>query len=350
MAKVYSEAELKDMKLANLKAICKDLKLKPTGPKAELINRILGIFLTTGGVSPNSNSLDSSPFQVDVFSYPQSTQNNFGNNNSNNNNSSQSNPKKRKKKASEELESPPSSPTSNSVMKLPETQYPEGYLEFMRQMTKENMTTILRLGIPVKHQTVLDLAQVEWMVNGKSLVSKSSLVTLSQSKSELRAIFILSSVFLDDNTLEEILKNAPQLQFLSVRECNLLTDNSLKSLSKCKNLLGLELSHLSSITNEGVSGLIKQLPRLRHLNVACSNNLGDLSFENISTTCPTLQIVDGLGGENYTEKTIEELTKIRKLLMVDCSNPNFGPECLRKLKQTHNNVFMKGTQSRVAAP
>ncbi|PRP80293.1 F-box/LRR-repeat protein 7-like [Planoprotostelium fungivorum] len=339
---MYTEEELHAMKLKELKGICKEWKVKQTGSKQEVVQRLVASMLSNGTllapiVLPDAMKCHLKKAQEGM-------------------------PPATKKRKLIEPVTNPSDETSEAqhgddenltlpLLRIPTVEYPPGYLEFMSRMNRENRSILHRLGIPTGDENLLDLARVEFLERGRNFSQASSLELLAATKTDLRAAIFLSAVHLNDNTLESICRKHPDLQYLCVRECSSITDNGLKSIAHhCPELLGLDISHLKSVTDTGIQDLLSSLPKLRYLTIACSLGLSDRSLLDIDRHCPSLQYLEGLEGGHFTDDTLKTVARCRNILCLDCSNVNFTKDGVEALREAVPKIILRGCRFLLSMP
>lgn len=74
----------------------------------------------------------------------------------------------------------------------------------------------------------------------------------------------------------------PHLQRIELRDCDTVTDDALKHLSKCHSLQHVDLSRCSRITDTGVALLVKHASSLTHLDLSWCPLLTERTLEYIS--------------------------------------------------------------------
>lgn len=94
-----------------------------------------------------------------------------------------------------------------------------------------------------------------------------------------------------DSAVEVLSNGCPQLRNVSFIRATELTDSTLISLSRCKKLTRLNLTHSPFITNEGIQLLITACPTLTRLGIKGSKMVtSEFMFDKLRHSCSELGI------------------------------------------------------------
>ncbi|KAF1777186.1 Leucine-rich repeat domain, L domain-like [Phytophthora cactorum] len=151
-----------------------------------------------------------------------------------------------------------------------------------------------------------------------------TLLTDSQSNS-LTSLNLGYCKVVSDEGIAAIATNLPKLNYLSLRGCNQVGDNAIRSLARLKNLQTLNLWYCNqgALTDVGVSALaestygqgissLSTLVNLRHLEIA---NVGEVTDRGLLALAPLINLItlDVAGCYNITDSGTEVLANFQKL-------------------------------------
>ncbi|KAG8802032.1 SCF ubiquitin ligase complex subunit, partial [Serendipita sp. 399] len=118
----------------------------------------------------------------------------------------------------------------------------------------------------------------------------------------------LMSLRITDEAISGIVSNAPRLRNLVLAKCSLLTDAAVQSISELgRHLQILHLGHAAAITDTSIINLAKSCVRLRYVDLACCTSLTDESVRALAAL-PKLRRIGLVRVINLTDEAIEHLT------------------------------------------
>ncbi|XP_051897449.1 F-box/LRR-repeat protein 15 isoform X1 [Pristis pectinata] len=141
---------------------------------------------------------------------------------------------------------------------------------------------------------------------------------------------------LSRQTLETLSLNCPNLQYLSLRQCDWVDPLSLRSLAdRCSRLVSIDLTACKQLNDEAVCYLVRKCPKIKSLSLAVNANLSDSSVQEVAKVCTELEHLDLTGClrlRNECIRTVAEYcTKLNSLKVNHCHNITEGSlEVLRK--------------------
>eukprot|EP00092_Neocalanus_flemingeri_P036685 GFUD01039940.1.p1 GENE.GFUD01039940.1~~GFUD01039940.1.p1 ORF type:complete len:385 (-),score=97.46 GFUD01039940.1:18-1118(-) len=110
-----------------------------------------------------------------------------------------------------------------------------------------------------------------------------------------------------DMVVTALAQNNPQLEYLALDECELVTGKSLKVVAeKCPNLNHLSLDSDEQVNDPVMLKIASSCPQLTHVRLAFSL-ITDVTLKQLVTNCPNLSFVDLFGCDNITERGVGEL-------------------------------------------
>lgn len=122
---------------------------------------------------------------------------------------------------------------------------------------------------------------------------------------QLQYLDLTDCTLLQDNGLQVIVHNCPQLAHLYLRRCIQITDAGLKYVpSYCTDLKELSVSDCVNITDFGLYELGKLGPVLRYLSVAKCHQVSDAGLKVIARRCYKLRYLNARGCEAVSDDAI----------------------------------------------
>ncbi|XP_072881341.1 F-box/LRR-repeat protein 15 isoform X1 [Hemitrygon akajei] len=141
---------------------------------------------------------------------------------------------------------------------------------------------------------------------------------------------------LSRRTLVALSLSCPNLQYLSLRQCDWVDSLSLRSLAdRCSRLVSIDLTACKQLNDEAVCYLVRKCPKIKSLSLAVNANLSDSSVQEVAKLCTELEHLDLTGClrlKNECIRTVAEYcTKLNSLKVKHCHNITEGSlEVLRK--------------------
>ncbi|CAH1268510.1 FBXL20 [Branchiostoma lanceolatum] len=112
---------------------------------------------------------------------------------------------------------------------------------------------------------------------------------------------------LDLTMLHIIVDNCPQLEEVNVEGCDSIRDSCLMVLSRLSRLKVLNLSHCTSVTDDGVCQLVRNCPGLVSLNIDGIAWITDSAVQGLAACCPSMRQLY-LDGDELTDASISAVT------------------------------------------
>ncbi|XP_066286005.1 F-box/LRR-repeat protein 17-like isoform X2 [Branchiostoma lanceolatum] len=112
---------------------------------------------------------------------------------------------------------------------------------------------------------------------------------------------------LDLTMLHIIVDNCPQLEEVNVEGCVSIRDSCLMVLSRLSRLKVLNLSHCTSVTDDGVCHLVRNCPGLVSLNIDGIAWITDSAVQDLAACCPSMRQLY-LDGDELTDASISAVT------------------------------------------
>lgn len=141
---------------------------------------------------------------------------------------------------------------------------------------------------------------------------------------------------LSRRTLVALSLSCPNLQQLSLRQCDWVDSLSLRSLAdRCSRLVSIDLTACKQLNDEAVCYLVRKCPKIRSLSLAVNANISDGSVQEVAKLCTELEHLDLTGClrlRNESIRTVAEYcTKLSSLKVNHCHNITEG--CLEVLRK-----------------
>ncbi|KAM4874604.1 F-box and leucine-rich repeat protein 13 isoform 2-T2 [Thomomys bottae] len=186
------------------------------------------------------------------------------------------------------------------------------------------------------------------------------------SSTKIRELNLSNCVLLGDSSVVKMAERCPNLHYLSLRNCDHLTDQGLEYivnifslvsvdisgtvicneglsiLSKHKKLKELTISECYKITDVGIQGFCKNAPFLEHLDVSHCTQLTDDIMKTVAIYCAYLTSLSIAGCPKITDTGIEMLSaKCYYLHILDISG------CVLLTDQTLQDLRIGCNQLRI---
>ncbi|XP_048195832.1 dynein regulatory complex subunit 6-like [Perognathus longimembris pacificus] len=216
-------------------------------------------------------------------------------------------------------------------------------LSLLKQLTVLNLANCVRIG-DVGLQKFLD----------------------GPSSTKIRELNLSNCVLLGDASIVKLAERCPNLNYLSLRNCDHLTDQGLEYLvnifslisidisgtvicneglsilSKHKRLKELSISACYKITDVGIQGFCKKAPFLEHLDVSHCAELTDDIMKTVAIYCAQLTSLNIAGCPKITDMGMEILSaKCHYLHILDISG------CVLLTDQTLQDLQIGCSQLRI---
>jgi hypothetical protein len=143
----------------------------------------------------------------------------------------------------------------------------------------------------------------------------------------IQKFYIRYSTHYSIDISENIIKNSPYLKILDVSCCSKINNNFINKISQySKNLLELNLSGCSQITNISIIAIADNLTKLKKLklimNLRYYDNIDDLSITYLTRNCIQIEELYLRGFNRITNKSVhnisENLLQLQKLDICYC--------------------------------
>ncbi|XP_057614534.1 dynein regulatory complex subunit 6 isoform X2 [Chionomys nivalis] len=136
----------------------------------------------------------------------------------------------------------------------------------------------------------------------------------------LRELNLTNCTLLGDNSIVRLSERCPNLHYLSLRNCDHLTDMAIEFITSMLSLISIDLSG-TLITNEGLSTLSRHR-RLRELSLSECINITDLGIRSYCRTSLHLEHLDVSFCTHLTDEIIKTVaifcTRITSLNIAGC--------------------------------
>lgn len=113
-------------------------------------------------------------------------------------------------------------------------------------------------------------------------LSSSSVAAADLSSASLAALNLSSCKRLSEALFARLPAGCPRLSRVELRDCDSLTDEVLRHLSRCPSLQHVDVSRCALITDTGVATLVKHAASLQHLDISWCPLLTERTLDFIS--------------------------------------------------------------------
>ncbi len=194
----------------------------------------------------------------------------------------------------------------------------------------EDMFTLDDLCLQEVTANCHNLKQVSLL--GSTSITDEGLKTLSTSK-KLQKLKVDSNQKISDATFKALGRGCGDLRHLYMVDCQNITDQSLKSLSHCRNLNVLNLADCVRISDTGIRYIVDSScgGKIRELNLTNCVRVGDIAIVNIHKRCHNLGYLSVCYCEHISEAGVELLGQTHSLASLDISGCNCGDQGLSSL-------------------
>lgn len=125
----------------------------------------------------------------------------------------------------------------------------------------------------------------------------------------LRILDLTGCELVEDNSITQLIPQAPRLRNLVLAKCRNITDRAIQSICKLgKNLHYIHLGHCLNISDDAVIQLVKACNRIRYIDLACCNKLTDVSVQHLAQL-PKLRRVGLVKCQQLTDRSILALAR-----------------------------------------
>uniref|UniRef100_A0A915MWZ6 F-box domain-containing protein n=1 Tax=Meloidogyne javanica TaxID=6303 RepID=A0A915MWZ6_MELJA len=147
---------------------------------------------------------------------------------------------------------------------------------------------------------------------------------------ELRRLSLHSCPNVLDETINDIARHCPRLEFLSLSNCKEITDLSLVAISQgCPRLKDIELAGCINLTDAGFIQLSKNCHELERMDLEECLLITDITISNLNNGCPNLLSLSLSHCENLTDIASHK-DRIQVLELDNC--PNITDNTLESMK------------------
>ncbi|KAG5667646.1 hypothetical protein PVAND_015620 [Polypedilum vanderplanki] len=172
----------------------------------------------------------------------------------------------------------------------------------------------------------LKLKSLSLTFNGCVTNSKFGLIPLLRKQDEIEDLNLSESPAVEEIILMEICTNLKNLKRLYLKKCSHVTDYSLVPVSKCENLVTLDISSCDLVTDEGIyNSLMVGTPKknLKQIYFALLSNITEAMFVRLGTKFhEQITHLDLGGSTNLADDALQTIfnhfTKIRFLNLDSC--------------------------------
>uniref|UniRef100_A0A4W5KDK7 F-box and leucine-rich repeat protein 13 n=1 Tax=Hucho hucho TaxID=62062 RepID=A0A4W5KDK7_9TELE len=129
---------------------------------------------------------------------------------------------------------------------------------------------------------------------------------------------------MSDISWRALCRSSPGLTRLHAADCPRMTDSSLKSMGALKNLVYLNISHCSRVSDMGLRYLTEgpSASKLRELNLSNCSRINDLAIMRVAQKCSKLNHLSVSYCDNLSNSGLEWLSSCSSLLSLDISGCN----------------------------
>ncbi|KAK6318131.1 hypothetical protein J4Q44_G00114220 [Coregonus suidteri] len=129
---------------------------------------------------------------------------------------------------------------------------------------------------------------------------------------------------MSDISWRALCRSSPGLTRLHAADCPRMTDSSLKSMGALKNLVYLNISHCSRVSDMGLRYLTEgpSASKLRELNLSNCSRINDLAIMRVAQKCSKLNHLSVAYCDNLSNSGLEWLSSCSSLLSLDISGCN----------------------------
>ncbi|XP_055789606.1 dynein regulatory complex subunit 6 isoform X2 [Salvelinus fontinalis] len=129
---------------------------------------------------------------------------------------------------------------------------------------------------------------------------------------------------MSDISWRALCRSSPGLTRLHAADCPRMTDSSLKSMGTLKNLVYLNISHCSRVSDMGLRYLTEgpSASKLRELNLSNCSRINDLAIMRVAQKCSKLNHLSVSYCDNLSNSGLEWLSSCSSLLSLDISGCN----------------------------
>jgi hypothetical protein len=146
-----------------------------------------------------------------------------------------------------------------------------------------------------------------------------STIFKKQALSKLITLNIYYCGDFDGTSLTVILTNCPQLQSLTVQDCDVLTDYGFQYIGTCKNLQFLDISGCSVVTDKSMEYVGAECPQLNHLDISHCYELTNKGVEYICSGCQRLKYLGIQKCPKMTDDVMKNIFRCKKLEILNLS-------------------------------
>ncbi|KAH7831088.1 uncharacterized protein MONOS_5741 [Monocercomonoides exilis] len=170
-----------------------------------------------------------------------------------------------------------------------------------------------------------------------SIEDRSKFSAFIRRHPNIKSINLSHSLYLTDNMIEELVEVCPHLQKVNVWNCLGLHNMALRHISKLSELNHLVIGDNTKFTADGVALILKQCPKLKHLNISLCTNVDSSLAKTLAENCEELEELiaefDPLFACNDTFAALEEAkcAKLRKLII---GNGNVMDESIQSMEKS----------------
>ncbi|XP_070803478.1 F-box and leucine-rich repeat protein 13 [Pituophis catenifer annectens] len=127
----------------------------------------------------------------------------------------------------------------------------------------------------------------------------------------------------------------PQMNQISVANCQKITDISLKLIVPLENIIILNLSGCTRISDSGIKAFVdgNSASKLKELNLANSCYVSDISLVKLSDRCPNLIYLNLHNCQLVTDAGIQAMTAMASLAYLNISRTNITDQGLESLSR-----------------
>ena len=175
------------------------------------------------------------------------------------------------------------------------------------------LTSLELAGDWIKSSAVTELSNLEQLerlkMPGSEQVTSADFKTLFTKLKKLKLVDVSEcKKGMTDMSLIALVKNNPDLEYLAIDECELVTGKGVKMLAdNCPNLQHISLDGCYQVNDAATSKLTTSCTLLSYVSLSLCSTVKDNTLTKLSQNCPSLEFLNLFGCSYLSERGIERL-------------------------------------------
>jgi hypothetical protein len=217
--------------------------------------------------------------------------------------------------------------------------------------------TVKRHANNLSNENILDLANPDYLQAERSkgvystINNDQELIDLVKKQSStLQALVLTCYEFANEDTLEQIAQNSPNLTVLYLTECKFKNNTLKKAAQYWTKLVAIDLFASKVVTDEDIKCIAQANKDLLYYREP-QFYLEDLTPEHyhyLAENCTKLQVVEGGHKNSFNDQSCKYLSNCKQLVKVT-GNPDITIEGVKALKESNPSVLLERFPSSVVA-